>query len=135
MRMRREVKVRVRERGRGGPTRTLGPLPSQSCTLRSDSGLALALACWLQSLCPLPAPREGRPCLALGVSEGTGRTRAALAVPPVAVGRSIAAGVLAHLRFSGSGNGNCLGRRPGLGELQPLPLPMRGPLTLFLVQV
>ncbi|KAL0471984.1 hypothetical protein QR685DRAFT_221306 [Neurospora intermedia] len=127
-------------RERGGPTRTLGSLPSAlsspaALSLRSDSGLALA--CWLQSLCPLPCPRR-RPSLgplALAVVSGSGGHlrkeedgkeggRAALAVSPVAVGRSTAAEVLqvhscAPFRFggSGNGNGNCPGRRPGPGEL------------------
>lgn len=90
----------------------------------SGLGWCWALACWLQPLCPQHCP-PGSLWAALAVSSAR-----------VAVGGSIAAGVsaslCAHLRFfGGSRNGNCLGRRPGLGQVQPLPLPMRGPLTLF----
>lgn len=115
--------ARARERG---PTRTLTGTSALSspATHRSDSGLALALACWLQSLCPLPAGGPQCRCLALGSHSGrkkAGAGRAALAVQsPVALSQSVAAlqlecFLLRTFVFGGSGNGNCLGRRPGLG--------------------
>lgn len=131
------MEVRGRE---GGPLALweLCPLPSQvlpALSLRSDSGLALA--CWLQSLCPLPCPR-GRPSLgplALAVSgsggviserKKTGRKAGGLHSQS-RLSQSVAALQLRCFKFSslrtfryggsGNGNGNCPGRRPGPGEL------------------